>query len=146
MFVTANQIFIFLACVSFGGVAGVLFSSAIAVKSVIKNKWLKILPDVFAFFITAILYVLYSFNMRFSNLRLYMVVGVLVGISLYLKSFHILLAKFLKKAYNIIKTKRMKAEDDRRKVKKTYSRDNGRRSIADSNTVFGHAVRNNKNK
>ncbi len=110
MFVTANQIYIFFACVAFGGVSGLFFSTSIALKKIIKNKWLKILPDVVAFFVITPLYVLYSFCMRFSNLRVYMLLGVVIGIILYLKSFHIILAKFIKKVYNIFKYKKQKGK------------------------------------
>ena len=114
MFVSANQIYVFLACVAFGGVVGVFFSVSSVFKHLIKIKWIKDLVEVIAFMLVAFLYLLYSYNMRFPNLRMYMIVGVLIGITAYLKSFHIMLAKFLKKAYNIIKRKKAIRRHDRR--------------------------------
>ena len=149
MFVTANQIYIFFACISFGGVVGVFFSVSIAIKWILKNKWLKILPDVVVFCIVSVLYVLYSYNMQFSSLRLYMLIGVVLGIVLYLKSFHIILAKILKKVYNIIKDKfneKVARYNERRKVKKANSCHNCRRSVANSNTNVSNAFRNHKDK
>jgi hypothetical protein len=114
MFVSANQIYVFIACVFFGGTVGVLFSLSSLIKSKIKNEWLKLVPDVASFIITAFFYVLYAYKMNFPNLRLYMVLGVLIGIIAYFKSFHLLLAKFIKMAYNIIKRKKVNVKDDRR--------------------------------
>jgi hypothetical protein len=113
MFVSANQIYVFLACVAFGGVVGVFFSVSSLLKSLIKIKWIKVIVEVLVFILVAVLYLLYSYNMHFPNLRLYMIGGVLVGITAYLKSFHIMLAKFLKKAYNIIKRKKAIDRNDR---------------------------------
>jgi hypothetical protein len=144
MFVTTNQIFVFLACASFGGVIGCLFSVSIFIKEKIKIKWIKILLDVIAFMVSTILYVVYAYKMHFPNLRLYMILGVMVGIISYLKSFHIILAKLLKKAYNIIKSKKAKSRYDRSKDEKADSCNNGRRSITNNNTVLSHGVRNNK--
>lgn len=108
MFVTFNQFFVFLACVAYGGISGILFSIVILIDKATKKKWVKIVLDIFAFLTTAVVYLIYSYKMQFPNLRMYMVAGVLLGIALYLKSFHIMLAKFLKKAYNIIKRKKAK--------------------------------------
>jgi hypothetical protein len=62
-----------------------------------------------------------------------MPIGVLVGIFLYLKSFHLLLAKTAKIIYNItIKKLFLKVKNVRTKNKKTNSRGNGRRGNIDS--------------
>lgn len=106
MFVTKNQIYVFLACVAFGGGAGIIFSISQAISYLIKNKGLKILPSVFIAFPLSAAYILYGYNMNFSNLRLYMIMGVFCGIYLYFKSFNIILAKCGKKFYNIYKSKR----------------------------------------
>lgn len=146
MFVTANQIYVFLACVSFGGCVGILFSLINGLKFLIKKDLFKIVIDVFAFVIIAVLYVVFSYRTKFPSLRLYMITGVLVGIVIYYKSFHRILAKIVKKAYNIIKSKKVKTKDDGRKDKKTDSCGNGGRSIASTSACFGNALSVNKHK
>ena len=106
MFVTKNQIYVFLACVAFGGGAGILFSFSQAISYMIKNKVLKILPSIFAALPLIVVFILYGYNMNFPNLRLYMIIGVFCGICLYFKSFNIILEKYGKKFYNIYKSKR----------------------------------------
>ena len=143
MFVTHNQFFLFTACFAFGGISGVLFSISSCVKFFIKNLFLKSLPDVLIFLIVAILFVEYSYLMNFSDIRIYMFIGVFAGIFTYFKSLHILLAKFAKKYYNIIKQKaieRRKAKDERIKVKKVNSRNHSGRSAFDSGSVIDNGV------
>ena len=149
MFVTANQIYVFLACVSFGGCVGILFSFINGIKFLIKKDLFKIIIDVLAFVIIAILYVIFSYRVKFPSLRLYMIAGVLMGIVIYCKSFHRILAKIVKKAYNIIKiikNKKVKTKDDGRKDKKTDSCGNGGCSTASTSACFGNALSVNKHK
>lgn len=105
MFVSKNQFFIFLACLSFGGFSGMLLSLIYGVKYFIKNKVVKIILDIISCSILGALFVIYSYKIYFPNFRIYMFFGVVVGLYLYLKSFHILLANFCKKIYNIIEQK-----------------------------------------
>lgn len=131
MFVTQNQFFVFIACIAFGGAVGIIFSVFSCVKFFIKNKVLSAIPDIIAFIFVGVLYSAYSFALKFPNLRFYMPIGVFIGITMYFKTFHILLAKYAKKFYNILYIKLSlikKAKDDRNKVKKVNSRNNGRRS------------------
>ena len=100
MFVTKSQIFVFLACVAIGGGCGIPFSIAAAVKRFIKNRFLRAILDVFAFSVCAFIYVWLAFMLHFPSFRPYMTAGVFLGIALYMKSFHILLAKPTKKLYN----------------------------------------------
>ncbi len=101
MFVTASQLFVFLACVAFGGTAGVLLSVPIAVNTLLKNRLLKGVLDALCFAVIYLLFLKYSLTLNFPSLRVYMVAGVFLGIFAYLKSYHIILAKITKKAYNI---------------------------------------------
>ena len=140
MFVTKNQIFVFIACVAFGGVSGIIYSFAYILKYPIKNKWLKILPDVVVSMPIAIAFVIYAHGLNFPNVREYMVIGVFLGLFLYFKSFHILLANCIEKIYNIYKQKRIKRKNDRRKNKKINSRRHGRRSTARRRVVSGNGV------
>ncbi len=140
MFVTKNQIFVFIACVAFGGVAGLAYSFSALIKYPIKNRWIKILPDVIVSVPIAVAFVIYSHGLNFPNIRAYMLVGVFIGLFLYFKSFYIILAKCTKKIYNIYKSKRIKRKNDRRKDKKINSRRHGRGSIARGRVVSGNGV------
>ena len=138
MFVTKNQFYIFIACLAIGGVFGSFCSFSASVKFFIKNKFLKAFCDVFASFFLSVIFVLFSFYLRFSNLKLYMLCGVFIGIYLYLKSFHIILAKYAEKIYNIYKSKRKKLSNDRIKSKKVDRRRYGRRSSVGGNPSIGN--------
>ncbi len=100
MFVSGSQFYVFVACLAFGSVCGIFFSLSELFKIPIKNVILRIIPDFICFIITAVLFVGYSYLLKFPNFRAYMIIGVLVGILVYFKSFHILLAKCLKIIYN----------------------------------------------
>ncbi len=143
MFVTQNQFFVFIACIAFGSVAGIIFSVFSCVKFFIKNRWLSAIPDIIAFIVVGLLYSVYYFALKFPNLRVYMPIGVFIGITMYFKTFHILLAKYVKKFYNILYIKfRLikKAKDDRNKVKKVNSCHNGRCSSPSRNFANDNGV------
>ena len=118
MFVVKNQLYIFLACLSFGAISGLLFSLSALIKCKIKNKIIRIFPDALVFFITTISYIIYSYFMEFPNLRIYMIFAVFLGLYLYMKSFDIILAKVVKKIYNIFTKRKTKGKvnDDGIKV------------------------------
>ena len=119
MYVSANQFYVFLACISFGGVFGCFFSIISLVKKRIKAYPVKILLDILFFLLLSGGYVVYSFCCNFPSLRGYMPIGVILGIFLYMKSFHLILAKCLKKTYNKYVRKinaRKETNDERRKV------------------------------
>ncbi len=105
MFVTRGQFFVFLACVSFGTVCGVIFNIFRLLVKPIKYKVFQIISDVISFILTTIGYVYLSYRLYFPNIRLNMLVGVLLGVILYHKSFSIILANIGKKIYNIFKKK-----------------------------------------
>lgn len=105
MFVSENQFFVFIACLSFGVSFGFLFSISKLIKSRISSVFLRILPDLVVFLLLSVAYVLYSHYLKFPNFRLYMIIGIVLGILIYLKSLHILLAKYLKMSYNILSRK-----------------------------------------
>lgn len=143
MFVTKNQIFVFIACVAFGGIGGILFSFSAGIKSFIKNRVLKCLPDLISMLILGAVFCLYSHFLNFPNLRTYMIAGVFIGNVLYFKSFHILLAKCVKKFYNIIEQKinrRRKVKDERIKVKKINNRNNRRGGVVASDFAIDNGV------
>jgi len=96
VFVTANQFYVFLACVGFGGTCGSLFTLLLPLKLIFKRKWIGWIIDFVIFAIIGILFVWYSLLLKFPNLAPYMVFAVFVGITAYMKSFHITLAKIIK--------------------------------------------------
>lgn len=100
-FISNGQFYIFLACISFGAIWGIFYLPIILFKQ-FKVKWLNILLDLVFFVLLSASYFLYSFTLRFPSVRLYMLAGVLVGLFISAKSFNIILAKFIKKIYNII--------------------------------------------
>lgn len=101
MLVTKSQFFVLFACIAFGGVSAVLFSFASIFKKFINNKVIKSIFDIFAFVLISLLFAVYSHILSFPSLRAYMIVGVFLGITCYVKSFHLLLAKIVEIIYNI---------------------------------------------
>ena len=133
MFVSYGQIFVFLACVTIGCTSGIFLSFSQCLKRLITNRAVGVLLDITAFIAVTITYLFLSFSWGFPSVRAYMIVGVIVGLWGYMKSFHIILAKFTKKFYNIIIKKLTKGKgtkDDRSKSKKVDSGLNGRGSVA----------------
>lgn len=102
-FVSEGQIFVFIACVAVGAISGVCFSLSDLIKSGLKIKVLGVITDTFAFLSAFIVFQAAAYFFNFPSLRTYMVVGVFLGIFLYLKSFNIILAKLFKRLYNIIR-------------------------------------------
>jgi len=86
MFVTANQFGVFVACFSLGSICGILFSVSALFKFVIKNRAINWIFDVLAFVVTGFIFVVLSHRLLFPDYRIYMSVGVFVGVIAYLKS------------------------------------------------------------
>ena len=150
MFVAKNQIYVFIACIAFGGVFGVFLSASSVIKYFIKNRVVKIIPDVITFALIGATFSGYAYLLKLPNLRAYMLIGVFIGMLLYFKSFHILLAKCAQKLYNVCieklkKIKRLKnVRADKRKNSTHGGKDktinsgrHGRRSIPTRNAFNG---------
>ncbi|MBQ8197716.1 MAG: spore cortex biosynthesis protein YabQ [Clostridia bacterium] len=151
-----DQFYIFLACFSIGAICGIFFSFSFAFKYVLRNKKLKffgIITDFLAFILTTITYIHLSFKFNFPSFRFYMPIGVFIGVIAYTKSLHILLAKLLKKPYNILEEKikvkvftlrakftKVKVKHDRIKVKKGNISGNRRRGNAYGDIGVGTSV------
>ena len=140
MFVTKNQIFVFIACVTFGLFSGLLFGALSFIKVFIKYKIVKAILDVFCGAILGVAFVLYTYKLSFPSLRVYMFIGVLLGLVCYFKSFNILLAKSAEKIYNIYKQKKVKKLNDRIKIQKAGRRCNRRRGNTSNNTDIGNGL------
>ncbi len=146
MLVTKNQIYVFIACIAFGVVSGVLFGILSILKIFLKYKILRLVPDVLAGLITGVLFVLYAYVLNFPTLRVYMVIGIMLGLVGYFKSFNIILAKSMEKIYNIYKSKKVRRKNDRIKVQKARGRRNSRRGDVNDNTDFHNGVSVNFNR
>lgn len=154
MFVTSNQFYLFVLCVFIGNIVGIIYSLFSGVKGVLNNAYLKNLIDFLFVIVSAFIFVLLSHKFFFPSFRIYMLVGLLVGYYLYLKSFYIILAKFSKKLYNKIRKKlfvkitlkRRKNKDGKIKSRKTYSCDHGRGCIVNNNSSFDISVSIDKHK
>lgn len=103
MFVSSGQIFVFIACIAFGGVSGLVFFIISPFKMICKNKIIYAVLDFLCFALITYLFLLFYNRYKFPNLRAYMIIGVFLGLLCYFKSFNIILAKVQKKFYNIIK-------------------------------------------
>jgi len=115
MFVTANQIFIFLVCIYSGLISGVIYDVLYLVKLVAGGKWTNIILDIVFFIIFSLIYIFVSFIFHFPVFRLYMFLGTQLGLFMYIKSFHILIANGAKKIYNKLKQLKGKGRE-RRKI------------------------------
>ncbi len=102
MYVSANQFYVFIASVAIGGLGAVPFSIFYPLKKILNNKIISSLIDFCCCLILLGAFILISYKLNFPSLRAYMLVGVFIGVFLYLKSFNILLAKCTNKVYNIL--------------------------------------------
>ena len=101
MFVSDNQFYFFILSVSIGFALSPLFSISDLVKSKIKRLWIGAIFDIVAFSIFGLFFCRLFFVYGFPNLRPYMIIGAMVGIVLYKKTFHFTLAKITEKAYTV---------------------------------------------
>ncbi len=78
----------------------------------VKDKVFTIVCDIVYCLFLSVSFVFVSVMFGFSNLRLFMVLGCVLGAILYLKSFHLFVAFFVNKLYNKIKLKNMDNYND----------------------------------
>lgn len=112
------NVFIFITCVCLGVVSGVvydvLYIARCAVCGVqrqaytVKDRIFIVVSDILYFVIFSAGYVFVSVMFGFDRLRLYMLIGCLIGAMLYLKSIHVIVAFSVKKVYNKITAKKGK--------------------------------------
>lgn len=148
MFVTKNQFYVFVACISFGTIAGFVFCLLKSLNFFIQNRWVVHILDACYLTCFAFLFSYLSYLLLFPNFRPYMLVGFFIGFLGYLKSIHILLAKIKKKFYNIcikILRKEKKKENVTIKNKKNDSCFNGGRCVAIGNSIVNNDLPNDSN-
>lgn len=131
------QIFIFITCMFCGIVSGIFYDILYLARSFVcginiraytlKDKIFLIACDILYFIVFAAGFIFVSVMFGFNSLRLYMLLGCALGALLYLKSFHIIVAFFVKKAYNKFSTFKEK-NVERRKAQSHNGRNNGKRN------------------
>ena len=139
MFVSSGQFYVFCAAAAFGGAAGFLLSVSGAIKTVSKNKVVGFIADTSAFALAAFAFVPYSYALNFPSFRPYMAAGVFLGLFLYAKSYHILLAKPVKILYNVCRNKFEKnreRKNARIEIQKTRRRAHGGGGNTDNLSAF----------
>ena len=109
-------IFIFITCTCCGVLSGivydVLYVARCAVCGIhkqaytVKDRVFTAACDILYCLIFAAAFVFMSVMFNFDGLRLYMFLGCILGALLYLKSFHVIVAFFVKKVYNGITLKK----------------------------------------
>ncbi len=120
MFVTSGQFVFFMLSVSFGISFGI-FWGLIRLCFCKTGKIGKAVGDVLFFVFLSISFTYFAYLLKFPAVRLYMIVGILLGIFIYMKSFNIILANVLKKVYNLTISKII----DKKKRGKERERTNG---------------------
>lgn len=120
----ADQIFIFLVCVLVGVTSGVVYEIFYIVRKISGDKEaVAIVFDAAFFLVFAAMSVFSAVLFSFPNFRVYMFLGNIFGLLLYLKSVHILVAFLLKVCYNrarkVIKRRKITKNEKKKEVNPT---------------------------
>ena len=110
------SVFIFITCAMCGVISGivydVLYIARCAVCGIhkqaytVKDKIFTAACDILYCLTFAAMFIFISVMFGFDGFRLYMLLGCICGAALYLKSFHVFVAFFVKKVYNKITYKK----------------------------------------
>lgn len=95
-----SQFFNFLICITCGIAGGFVYDFFYCVRYPFHAKWVKIVTDVIYWVFFAALYLFVSILTGMPNLRFFTFAGCVIGLFLYLKSFHKIVAFFARKVYN----------------------------------------------
>lgn len=130
------QIFIFIICMFCGILSGIVYDVLYVARCfvcgtdksayTVKDKIFLIVADVLYCLVFAVGFVFVSVMFDFSSLRVYMLLGCLAGAFVYLKSFHIIVAFLINKAYNKF-TKFKEKHVEKRKKNPHVCRGDGKR-------------------
>lgn len=111
-------VFTFFICMGCGLASGVVYDVFYVVRCTIcGTQWQKYSPkdvlftavcDVLYFAILSVMFLFTTNLFHFYGLRAYMFIGCVLGVLLYLKSIHFLIAFLVKKVYNQYESKRRK--------------------------------------
>lgn len=115
------QIYIFMICLFCGVVSGIAYDVLYIARSAlcgveisaytVKDKIFLAICDLLYCAVFAAGFIFVSVMFGFEDLRLYMLLGCALGAIIYLKSFHIIVAFFARKVYNIVITKKERKVD-----------------------------------
>lgn len=110
------QFYIFMVCMFTGIISGVVYDVLYIVRCAlcgpdksaytVKDKIFLVICDVLYCIVFAAGYIFISVLFDFGEVRLFMLLGCALGAVIYLKSFHIIVAFFVHKVYNIITAKK----------------------------------------
>ena len=114
MFVSHGQFYVFIASVSIGCVSGIIFSVVVEFSKLFKNRIVLQIGYGLSLILASISFVYFQYKLSFPSLRFYMIVGVFLGLIVYAKTFNLMLAKALKKLYNIIRKTKLSYLDNKR--------------------------------
>lgn len=101
-----DQLFVFLVCTLTGIAGGLLYDLFYTVRFFLRFRWVHIASDILFCLAFAGLYLLVSLCVELPALRFYSFIGCLLGLFLYLKSFHKIVAFFSERVYNGVKALR----------------------------------------
>lgn len=138
------QFFVFMTCMFCGILSGAVYDVLFIARTVLcgvdksaytaKDKIFIIAADLLYCLVFAAGFIFTSVMFDFEGLRLYMLIGCVLGALIYLKSFHLIVAFFCKKVYNKI-TERKEKSGGRTKASTHGGGDNCQRDIV--NRDFG---------
>lgn len=142
-----SQIYVFITCISLGGAGCFIYTFFNCFKVAVKSKTLKIIIDVAFSLLFSILWCYLSHAFNFGNFRGYMLLGLVAGWYIWLKSVNYYLQKPCKWfIIGITKLKNGVVCNDRRKGKKNDIRRNGGRGIVDNNIGCSNGLPTSCNK
>ncbi len=92
--------FNFIICVTCGIVGGFVYDFLYCVRYPFRQKWVRIVTDVVFWIFFAGIYLFVTVLIGMPDLRFFAFIGCILGLFLYLKSFHKIVAFLAKKVYN----------------------------------------------
>ncbi|MGN0812984.1 MAG: spore cortex biosynthesis protein YabQ [Candidatus Coproplasma sp.] len=122
------QAFILLTCILCGAASGILYDVLYIARTIVcgvdkqkytvKDKIFTFFCDLIYFAVFAATFVYVSVCFDFYELRLFMLIGLALGVLIYLKSLHLAIAYLIKKVYNILnkRIRRKRVSNERRKA------------------------------
>lgn len=110
-----DQLYLFLLCVLLGAACGIVYDALFLLRTLFRQRAVRIICDILFCLFCGAAYLALSVSLGFPSLRLYFALGLLLGLALYLKSFHKTVAFFADKVYNRVIAFRKEREQWHRK-------------------------------
>ncbi len=102
MFETSEHFFEFLSCVFSGVVSGIFYEFFYLLKVIFNKNFINIILDVIYLTLASFICRFLFFHYNLSNFRLFYFIGVILGLVIYLNSFHNIIAFSINLVYNKI--------------------------------------------